>query len=433
MGKNNRARRAAKNRKHDDRRATTPPRFHSEARQSHTTDSAPRAAASPTLAERVWAAAHAFGVGHPIYREVVAVLSTLPGGGAAVDEQLALVASNLLARGGWLPADIARIAALKLDAEHAARAARITASSGTWLAAGNPCGERWAASLAAVVEAAATSGRTGDGVSIGVELLSVLAGLPRLPVIEPPPGAAQPRRSRSTTAGRSGPLDKVRALLAKAESTTFPEEADALVAKAQELIARYSIDESLLADGDPDTKPTAVRVWIDDPYSDAKASLIGVVAAANGGRTVWSSGLGFSTVFGFEHDLAAIELLYTSLIVQAVAEMMRAGTVRDWSGTSRTRSFRRSFLEAFAQRIGHRLRAARDAGVTAASDEVGASRLLPVLTRRDNEVEETLRSAFPALISRRSSRQFNAAGWAAGTTAAELAHLGPRAAALDAP
>ena len=33
-------------------------------------------------------------------------------------------------------------------------------------------------------------------------------------------------------------LGRVRALLAKAESTTFPEEAEALTAKAQELMAR---------------------------------------------------------------------------------------------------------------------------------------------------------------------------------------------------
>jgi hypothetical protein len=38
----------------------------------------------------------------------------------------------------------------------------------------------------------------------------------------------------------------VRALLAKAESTTYPEEADALTAKAQELMARHSIDRAML-------------------------------------------------------------------------------------------------------------------------------------------------------------------------------------------
>ncbi|RST20878.1 bifunctional 3'-5' exonuclease/DNA polymerase [Streptomyces sp. WAC04770] len=42
-------------------------------------------------------------------------------------------------------------------------------------------------------------------------------------------------------------LTRIRALLAKAEATGFPEEAEALTAKAQELMARHSIDEALLA------------------------------------------------------------------------------------------------------------------------------------------------------------------------------------------
>ena len=36
-------------------------------------------------------------------------------------------------------------------------------------------------------------------------------------------------------------LERVRALLAKAESTTFPEEADALTAKAQQLMTRHAL------------------------------------------------------------------------------------------------------------------------------------------------------------------------------------------------
>src|SRR5260370_42461587 len=41
-------------------------------------------------------------------------------------------------------------------------------------------------------------------------------------------------------------LDRVRGLLANAESTEFPEEAEALTSRAQELMARHSIDDALL-------------------------------------------------------------------------------------------------------------------------------------------------------------------------------------------
>ena len=42
-------------------------------------------------------------------------------------------------------------------------------------------------------------------------------------------------------------LHKVRALLAKAEATPFDAEAEAFTSKAQELIARYRIDDALLS------------------------------------------------------------------------------------------------------------------------------------------------------------------------------------------
>lgn len=62
-----------------------------------------------------------------------------------------------------------------------------------------------------------------------------------------------------------------------------------------------------------------------------------------------------STVFGFMADLDAVELLFTSLLVQANAAMLRAGAKRDAHGRSRTRAFRQSLLLAYATRIGERL------------------------------------------------------------------------------
>lgn len=54
-------------------------------------------------------------------------------------------------------------------------------------------------------------------------------------------------------------------------------------------------------------------------------------------------------------DLDAVELLFTSLLVQATTAMLAAGSRQDAHGRSRTRSFRQSFLAAYAQRIGERL------------------------------------------------------------------------------
>ena len=57
-------------------------------------------------------------------------------------------------------------------------------------------------------------------------------------------------------------LDRVRGLLTKAESTEFPAEAEALTAKAQELMARHSIEQAMVearcgASG-PRSAPTSV-------------------------------------------------------------------------------------------------------------------------------------------------------------------------------
>ena len=60
-------------------------------------------------------------------------------------------------------------------------------------------------------------------------------------------------------------------------------------------------------------------------------------------------------MIGFSADLDAVELLFTSLLVQASAALQRAGGKRDAAGRSRTRSFRQSFLVAYAVRIGERL------------------------------------------------------------------------------
>jgi hypothetical protein len=255
-----------------------------------------------------------------------------------------------------------------------------------------------------------------------IEVLALLLTLPVLPRIVPPPGsaaAASPRRGVDQKV-----LARVRGLLAKAESTTFPEEAEALSAKAQELMSRYSL-ERIVVDNVPGSDPhpaAARRMWLDSPYVAAKALLVGAVAGANRCRTVLSEKLGFTTVLGDEVDLEIVELLTTSLLVQATRAMVSAGSQITRTGQSRTRSYRQSFLIAYATRIGERLTTARDAGVATVPD---AARLLPVLAAREQVVDELFESMFPESVSR-SFSVGNAAGWHAGRAAADLAVLDTR-------
>ncbi|MGH3813161.1 MAG: DUF2786 domain-containing protein [Pseudonocardiaceae bacterium] len=266
-----------------------------------------------------------------------------------------------------------------------------------------------------------------DALATVIEILALLLSLPVLPRIVPPPGSAT-----TTTAPRRGVdqkvLARVRGLLAKAESTTFPEEAEALSAKAQELMSRHCLERIVIesaddAAGTPGSHPAAARrLWLDNPYVAAKSLLVGAVAEANRCRTVLSEKLGFTTVLGDEVDLEAVELLATSLLVQATRAMVSAGSQTTRTGRSRTRSYRQSFLIAYATRIGERLITARDVGAAAVSDP---ARLLPVLAARERVVDELFESMFPESVSRAVSVG-NAAGWHAGRAAADLAVLDTR-------
>ena len=79
------------------------------------------------------------------------------------------------------------------------------------------------------------------------------------------------------------------------------------------------------------------------------------------------------TVVGFPADLNAVELLFTSLLVQANTAMLRAGGKKDEFGRSRTRAFRQSFLVSYAIRIGERLEEATAHATAEAVDELAAA------------------------------------------------------------
>ena len=222
-------------------------------------------------------------------------------------------------------------------------------------------------------------------------------------------------------------LGRIRALLAKAESTEFPDEAEALSARAQELMARHSIDQALVDAGSGQRdEPEGCRLPVDNPYEAPKALLVDVVATANRCRAVWHRKLGFSTVYGFAADLGAVELLYTSLLVQATTAMVHAGARRDAYGRSRTRSFRSSFLAAYAQRIGERLRATADEVTTQAAAEPAGRDLLPVLAARHQAVDRAVDAMFPELEERKVAGGRDYEGWISGRAAADLASLRPR-------
>jgi hypothetical protein len=256
-----------------------------------------------------------------------------------------------------------------------------------------------------------------------VRLMSLLVRLPRLPCLTDPPSEWREGLSVRRGSPPGGVLDRVRALLAKAESTTFDAEAEAFTAKAQELMARHRIDRAVLeaCGHDGGEQPIGRRIGVDDPYADAKAVLLGNVADANGCQAVWTKGLGFTTVFGFPDELDAVEELFTSLLVQATAAMRRAGSKQDRYGRSRTTRFRRSFLVAFAVRIGQRLRETVEATVETVGAETGAE-LVPILAARTGATKAAAEAVFPE-VAGFSPAATDGEGWYAGTLFGDQADL----------
>ncbi|MDF6020269.1 DUF2786 domain-containing protein [Streptomyces sp. JH34] len=332
---------------------------------------------------------------------------------------------------GWQPADVVRTVRRELDETGAALAAALIAAETAGYGQLPP---RWTDQLAAM-PAPATRNRP-DRFTYASALLELYRLLLRLPVIEPagpPPGtSADATTLRPPTAGEPRMLTRIRALLAKAEATGFPEEAEALTTKAQELMARHSIDEALLAARTHSADvPGAVRIGVDAPYESAKAVLLDAVASANRCRAVWNSDLGFTTVVGFEPDLESVELLFTSLLVQGNAAMTKAEAGQRAGGRKRTKTFRQSFLMAYAQRLGSRLAAdtarvtaaaGSDAGADGRAEDTGA--LLPVLAARDVAVTDTAERMFPRTTTTRLRGATDLEGWTHGTAAADRARMG---------
>lgn len=277
-------------------------------------------------------------------------------------------------------------------------------------------------------------------VRLAIQLVNELTRLPRLPHLMSPPGDGpnpEFRVKRPTRPGSPGSpgspsdprshlddkiLARVRGLLSKAESTTFEEEAEALTAKAQELMARHAIDLAMVDAGSGEhSDATARRIHLDDPYVDAKSSLLAIVARENRCTVIMTPHFAFCTAFGFATDLDITELLFTSLLTQATSAMVALGRSNDPTGSSRTRSFRRSFLIAFAHRIGERLHEATEAATRAAQESIGDS-LLPVLASRRDAVDRLSTKTFPKTQAKKTTIS-NSAGWWAGHEAANKASL----------
>jgi hypothetical protein len=232
----------------------------------------------------------------------------------------------------------------------------------------------------------------------------------------------------TTTASTEAPdrlLDRVRKLLAKAEADgVTAAEAQALTAKAAELMAKYGIDRALLAATRPETdRPDNRIVEIFNPWARVQAHLLCGLAAALRCQCILlpaSSGQRVH-VFGYASDIERADVLYTSVLVQMWHGLIAAEVPAD---ADNVRAWRRSWLLGFAAAVIRRVRTAeqRAAQAAAAAPDGPYSRAALVLADRSLVIRQNVAHAYPRTRTARVTYTGN--GYGAGYAQGKRADIG---------
>lgn len=223
-------------------------------------------------------------------------------------------------------------------------------------------------------------------------------------------------------------LARIRALLAKAEDQAATvAEAEAYTAKATELMARYGVDRAMLAAADPTTDVPGDRIiTVHAPYARDKQYLLSQLGIALGCRAVLKRrGDTFAVhLFGYGSDLDRVDMLFTSLLVQAVNGLAKTPAPYYES----TAAFRRSWLAGFTAMVAHRIKEAEGRAAQDATNEqqrtaaTGPSVAL-VLVQRRQVVDRAVEEAYPKLKKARP-RSLSGSGYREGAAAGRRADLG---------
>jgi RNA-binding protein YhbY len=223
-------------------------------------------------------------------------------------------------------------------------------------------------------------------------------------------------------------LGRVRKLLAKAEDPAVTEaEAESYNTKAAQLIARYGIDRAMLAAADNSTDEiTTIKISLDNPYSRDKAGLLTNIAHPLRCRALlhrWGQTVTAVTVFGFRSDLERVELLFTSLLLQATTQLTRVRPVNAFRGESLA-AYRRTWLHGFAGAVQVRLQKSEtNATQEHAADLPGGQSAELVLRDRNALVKDAYDDQFGNLRAA-PPRRLSGSGYLDGRVAGEQANLG---------
>lgn len=207
---------------------------------------------------------------------------------------------------------------------------------------------------------------------------------------------------------------KITALLRKAESTPYEEEAATYIQKAAALQTKYNI--SALHEEIPRSVRTS-RVFISAPYVKEKSLLLAAIARNCGAHVIALTNTGVMCVVGYPADLAYIKDMYASLERQCMYFMVHSPQADRARQNGSTTSFRRSFIIAYAHEIADILASA----TRGATDGDGSTS--QALVETSAAVKKTFSDLFPEVTTSRVQAH-NAAGYEEGTRSAQSSHFG---------
>lgn len=211
-------------------------------------------------------------------------------------------------------------------------------------------------------------------------------------------------------------MSKIEALLRKAESTNFGPESEALIAKAHELMQRYSIEEAMLhkAEGVRDEVFVMhIPVKAKGKLQQERHILLDRVAGCNRSKAVRSGE--FVTVIGYKRDTEFVKVLYESLVLQMFESMLAEGFTTD----AANKSFCVGFIDVVDKRMEQVYRTVEEEMAP-----TGSSTAL-VLRDRSLAVKDKVQQEFPHIKSSGySQRKYDPGAAARGRAAGERADIG---------
>ncbi|MBT26697.1 MAG: hypothetical protein CML60_09930 [Rhodobacteraceae bacterium] len=170
-------------------------------------------------------------------------------------------------------------------------------------------------------------------------------------------------------------LSRVRKLLNQAESTEFEEEAQTFLAHAERLMTKYDIEEALLTQaGKPTGDVISARQFYVDAgsYQAPQMSLIAGVARAHDLNDIVQLAPVHIEgkkkipveVWGYETDLEYLDMLITSLFLQAVEGLQKPEVLAQMADEcyypAHKIAWKNAFMLGFAGRVSSRLSEAAD-------------------------------------------------------------------------